>query len=126
MQKIILFISSVSGAFCVILGAFGAHAFKETLIANNYLNVFETAVRYQFYHTLVLLFIGLLMYRNNTKWIKYSALALIFGTLLFSGSLYLLSLSGQSFWGAITPLGGIFLILGWSFLGLGILNSSRS
>jgi uncharacterized membrane protein YgdD (TMEM256/DUF423 family) len=110
----------------VILGAFGAHTFKETLIANNYLDVFETAVRYQFYHTLVLLFIGMLMYRNNTKWIKYSALALIFGTLLFSGSLYLLSLSGQSFWGAITPLGGVFLILGWSFLGLGILNSSRS
>ncbi len=114
-QRIVLIISSVFGLLAVGLGAFGAHALKGVLTANGRLETYELATRYQFYHTLALLVVGLLMEKFPALGI--SALLFMIGMIIFSGSLYILSLTNQTWWGAITPIGGIFLLLGWASLG---------
>ncbi|WPP53133.1 DUF423 domain-containing protein [Catalinimonas niigatensis] len=116
MQKIILLSASAFGALSVMIGAFGAHALRATLEANGRLDTFETAVKYQFYHTLALLAIGLLMYRVSDKLLEYASLSMIGGILIFSGSLYLLCMTGIRWLGAITPIGGLLMIIGWILL----------
>lgn len=116
MQKIILLFASVLGAVSVMIGAFGAHALKATLEANGRLDTFETAVKYQFYHTLALLAIGLLMYKISDKLLEYAGLSMIGGILIFSGSLYILCITGIRWLGAITPIGGLLMIIGWVLL----------
>lgn len=113
---------TIAGFFAgtaVILGAFGAHALKEKLNVQQ-LQVFETGVKYQFYHAFALLAVGLLADKFNVPALNYSAWFFTAGILLFSGSLYLLStidingLSGiKSILGPITPIGGLSFILGW-------------
>lgn len=97
----------------VALGAFGAHALKNKLTPD-LLTIFETGVRYQFYHGLGLLFVGWLSTiqprANMAGW------AFTIGILIFSGSLYVLSLSGVRAWGAVTPLGGFAFLVGWLIL----------
>ena len=122
MQRTIFLIAAIFGVLGVSLGAFGAHALKQFLTDTGSLATYETAVRYQFYHTLLLILVGILMFRIDSKWLKYSALSIILGVLFFSGSLYLLCFTQQAFWGPITPIGGLLLILGWGFLGLAIFN----
>jgi uncharacterized membrane protein YgdD (TMEM256/DUF423 family) len=116
MQKIILLSASAFGALSVMIGAFGAHALRASLEASNRLDTFETAVKYQFYHTLALLAIGLLMYRLSDKLLGYAGLSMIGGVLIFSGSLYILCLTGVRWLGAITPIGGLLMIIGWVLL----------
>ncbi|WKN33652.1 DUF423 domain-containing protein [Porifericola rhodea] len=116
MQKLILLSASAFGALSVMIGAFGAHALRASLEASNRLDTFETAVKYQFYHTLALLVIGLLMYRIQDKLLDYAGLSMIVGILIFSGSLYILCLSGLRWLGAITPIGGLLMIIGWVLL----------
>lgn len=108
----------------VILGAFGAHALKE-LLSNNQLSSFETAVRYQMYHGLTLLFLGFAFDKIQ----KSAVISKLFisGTLLFSVSIYLLSLqevigTSLSFLGPITPIGGTLLIAAWFILLLSLLK----
>ena len=111
MQKrTILSFVGILGALAVGLGAFGAHALKEVLAQNGYTEVFKTANQYHFYHTFALALIALLPQPERYKWAAY---CFIIGIILFSGSLYLLSLSKIGFLGAITPLGGVFFIVGW-------------
>ena len=113
--KRILQLAGLSGALAVGLGAFGAHSLEALLIQNGRLDTFQTAVNYHFYHTLALLGIGILAtIKPNWKGIAFSAWCMVLGILIFSGSLYLLSLSGITWLGAITPLGGLAFILGWS------------
>jgi uncharacterized membrane protein YgdD (TMEM256/DUF423 family) len=98
----------------VALGAFAAHGLKETL-DSDMLAVFETGVRYHMYHALGLLLIGLLTDRlGPVKLIIWSGRLLHIGIILFSGSLYALSLTGLSWFGPITPLGGIAFLAGWA------------
>jgi len=104
------------GALAVIIGAFGAHAFKSILAAKDTLQTFETASKYHFYHTLALLLTAILIGRNQSSWLNYAAFSFTIGTLIFSGSLYTLSLTGQTKWGAIAPIGGILLVAGWVML----------
>lgn len=99
-----------------MIGAFGAHALRATLEAQGRLETFETAVKYQFYHTLALLIIGLLMYRISDKLLGYAGYSMIGGVIIFSGSLYILCLSGVRWLGAITPIGGVLMIVGWALL----------
>ena len=106
-----------------MIGAFGAHALKATLEAHNRLETFETAVKYQFYHSLALLALGVLMLHFQHKAFTISGYGFIAGILIFSGSLYVLSLTGITKFGAITPLGGLALILGWASLAWGIYKS---
>jgi uncharacterized membrane protein YgdD (TMEM256/DUF423 family) len=111
----ILQLAGLSGALAVGLGAFGAHSLEALLIQNGRLDTFQTAVNYHFYHTLALFGIGILAtLKANWKGIAFSAWCMVLGILIFSGSLYVLSLTGITWLGAITPLGGLAFILGWS------------
>lgn len=117
-----LLIASFSGVLAVALGAFGAHALKPLLVENGRLDTYELAVRYHFYHTLSLLAIGLLMDRYNPKTLAWSALVMVIGMFLFSGSLYVLALVNTTSVALITPLGGLFLIGGWGLLFYSVLK----
>jgi uncharacterized membrane protein YgdD (TMEM256/DUF423 family) len=115
--KRILQLAGLSGALAVGLGAFGAHSLEALLIQNGRLETFQTAVNYHFYHTLALFGIGVLaLLKPNWKIISFAAWCFVLGIVIFSGSLYVLSLSGITWLGAITPLGGLAFILGWSSL----------
>jgi uncharacterized membrane protein YgdD (TMEM256/DUF423 family) len=109
---------AVNAAIAVALGAFGAHALKEKL-SEHYLAVWETAVQYQMFHALALIAVGILMSPTlfgsitQLSWAGYLILA---GIIIFSGSLYVLSLSGIGILGAITPIGGVAFIAGWIML----------
>ena len=116
MQKLVLLTAATLGGLSVGIGAFGAHALRSTLEANGRLETFETATKYQFYHTLALLAIGILMYHLPDKRLGYAAVTMVGGIVVFSGSLYILSLTGTRWWGAVTPLGGVLLIAGWVLL----------
>ena len=110
----ILQLAGISGALAVGLGAFGAHSLEELLIQTNRLETFHTAVNYHFYHTLALLGIGILgTLKPEWKGLGFSAWCMILGILIFSGSLYILCLTGLTWLGGITPLGGLAFILGW-------------
>lgn len=119
MKNLVLTVASFYGLTSVILGAFGAHAFKKFLPAEK-LASFEVGVRYQMYHAIVLLAIGLFF--NFTNGMERSAAwCIIAGTLVFSGSIYLLSFADHwganlKFLGPITPLGGLLMIIGWGIL----------
>jgi uncharacterized membrane protein YgdD (TMEM256/DUF423 family) len=103
-------IGALSGALSVALGAFGAHALKDTL-APEQLAVWTTAVHYQALHALALIAFGAVAERWSTR--SCAAWCFLIGTLLFSGSLYALSLGAPRWSGAITPFGGVAFIAGW-------------
>jgi uncharacterized membrane protein YgdD (TMEM256/DUF423 family) len=118
MSKTFLVIAALLGALSVTLGAFAAHGLKK-VVPPETVATFETGVRYQFYHTFALLFIGLMMERMQSQWLTWAGYAFIIGIILFSGSLYLLtalkatSAVGIKGIGIITPFGGLFFIAGW-------------
>jgi uncharacterized membrane protein YgdD (TMEM256/DUF423 family) len=96
----------------VALGAFGAHALRGRL-SPEMLTVFETGVRYHFYHALALFAVAWLAETHPDSYVTAAGWAFVFGILVFSGSLYTLSISGVRWWGAITPIGGIAFLVGW-------------
>lgn len=109
----------------VLLGAFGAHALKAILPEKS-MNIFETGVRYEFYHAIGLICVGIIYKDFKNKLVMVSGRLIIIGTFLFSGSLYLLTaivsakISGVNWVGIFTPIGGCFLIMGWLLLILGL------
>lgn len=114
------------GLLAVVLGAFGAHALKETLTTDQLLS-FETAVRYQMYHVIVLLFVNMYDGFSSTQKNRASFL-FILGIFLFSGSIYciqLTSITAKSIW-FVTPLGGLFFIVGWIYLILLFIKKIRN
>ncbi len=116
MAKLFITLASLSGMLAVMLGAFGAHALKGRLDAYA-AGVFETAVQYHFYHSLALLAVGVIaLSQPQTVLLKSSAWLFLIGIVVFSGSLYLLSVTGVRWLGAITPLGGLAFIGGWACL----------
>lgn len=120
MIRLVLIIASLYGGLAVCTGAFGAHALGSQL-SERMLSVWHTAVQYQIYHALALLAVGLLMRLGFTGTpITLAAWAFILGTLLFSGSLYLLATTGLKALGPVTPIGGMMLIIGWITLLIGI------
>jgi uncharacterized membrane protein YgdD (TMEM256/DUF423 family) len=126
MNKQIIITAAIYGGLAVITGAFGAHALKSKLEPAQ-LEVWHTAVQYQFYHVFALLFLSTLNPLGNNM-LEWSYYFFTFGVVLFSGSLYLLSSRSATGWdwvkflGPITPLGGLFFILGWITLGLDVLK----
>lgn len=124
MHKHYLTIACFLGAITVALGAFGAHALKA-LVDEHSLAVYDTAVRYQFFHTLALAIAGLMYQTHPNKLVRLSGQFFLLGILCFSGSLYLLTYkavigsNGFAWAGPITPIGGLFFITGWILLGLG-------
>jgi len=122
MDRVFITIGALSGMLAVAAGAFGAHALRDRLSADM-LSVFLTGAQYQMYHALALFGVGMLLGRFSTEGSPFvSAAGWLFlaGTVLFSGSLYALSLSGTTWLGAITPLGGIAFLLGWLALAIGV------
>lgn len=117
-------VAAIFGFFAVSIGAFGAHALKDTLITHDTLAIFNTGVQYHFYHSLALLFLSLLASKNQCRHIKRSAMAFSIGIIIFSGSLYTLALTGIKTFGAITPIGGLAFLVGWTFLFLAKLKKS--
>ena len=119
-----LTITSVLGVLTIVLGAFGAHVLKETLTIDG-LQSFETAVRYQMYHVLVLLFVNTYTGFSDRKRKQISWVFFI-GILLFSGSIYaiqLTSITAKNSW-FITPLGGVFFMLGWILMAVSFLKKN--
>jgi uncharacterized membrane protein YgdD (TMEM256/DUF423 family) len=111
-------------ALATLLGAFAAHGLQNRLSIQQ-LHVFETGVRYHFYHALGLLGIGLASQHFQSGSMTVAAMLVGAGIVLFSGSLYLLSFGGPRFLGPITPLGGLALIAGWVAFAYGVWSSSR-
>jgi len=109
---------AVLGMVGVGMGAFGAHALEKLLQANGRQSTYETAVQYQFIHALAILFVSSALRRWPVNLAKASGIFFIVGTILFSGSLYILAIFNLPFMGAVAPIGGIALILGWLCLGL--------
>jgi uncharacterized membrane protein YgdD (TMEM256/DUF423 family) len=122
-SHVILAAGAISGFIAVAAGAFGAHGLKARLTPD-LLTTFEIGARYQMYHALLLVLIGVLATSRSAAAYSASAWLLIAGTVLFSGSLYVLALSGQRWLGAITPLGGLCFLLGWLALAYSALRSS--
>ena len=119
MKNITLIIGATYGMLSVILGAFGAHAFKKILSVER-LTSFETGVKYQMYHALLLLIIGF-FFKFDTGIEKWASWCIILGVLLFSFSIYFLSFQevlgvNLKFLGLITPIGGLLMIVGWALL----------
>ena len=125
MHKGYLRLAMLLGALAVILGAFGAHGLKK--VAPEYaVSIFETGVRYQFYHVFALALTAILWKEYPNKWILRAGVVFVIGMAFFSGSLYLLTwfisaqVNGSRWVGPVTPVGGLFLIAGWICLALGI------
>jgi uncharacterized membrane protein YgdD (TMEM256/DUF423 family) len=110
-----MLIGAIYGLLGVVAGAFGAHALRGQL-SEEMLAIYRTAVEYQFWHALALLAVGLLARQAAGAWLTASGVAFTLGVLVFSGSLYVLALSGIRVLGAVTPLGGVALIVGWACL----------
>lgn len=120
--KTVLMTTGILGILSVAIGAFGAHGLKDFLIENGRLDTFETAVKYQFYHTLALLGLGVFMVKHEHKYLSYAAVSMLAGIVIFSGSLYFLCMTNIGVAGAITPIGGLAFICGWLFFILGVRN----
>jgi uncharacterized membrane protein YgdD (TMEM256/DUF423 family) len=111
-MRLFLAAAAISGALAVLLGAFGAHLLKQ-MITPEMLEVYKTGVQYHFYHTLVLLAVGILYRQHPSGILKWSGYLFIAGIVIFSGFLYLLAITGTKALGMIVPIGGITLVAGW-------------
>ena len=122
MDKPLGTLGAFFGGLAVAAGAFGAHGLRGRL-APDLLTVFETGARYQMYHALALLALALLLERRPSGTLRAAGWCFAGGTVVFSGSLYLLALSGAAWWGAVTPLGGVALLAGWGLFAYGLWRS---
>ncbi|SFW28880.1 DUF423 domain-containing protein [Nitrosovibrio sp. Nv17] len=119
MARIFLVLGAINAALCIALGAFGSHGLKQRLSADM-LAVYQTGVQYHFYHALGLLAVGLALQRfPASRPIVLSGWLMLAGIVLFSVSLYALSLTGIRGLGAVTPVGGVAFLLAWASLAYG-------
>ncbi|TXK80045.1 DUF423 domain-containing protein [Paenibacillus sp. N3.4] len=122
MMKLFILLGSLNAFLSVALGAFGAHYLKQKLTADK-LEVFHTGVQYHMIHAIGLIVIALLAEKlGNSSLVNASGWAIFIGIILFSGSLYALSLTGLKFFGPITPLGGVSFLVGWVLLAIAALK----
>ncbi|RYY18880.1 MAG: DUF423 domain-containing protein [Chitinophagaceae bacterium] len=130
MHKGFLITGALLAAIAVALGAFGAHGLKK-IVPVETISTFDTGVKYQFYHCLALLLVAMLFEKYPGAWMSYAGYAFIAGILLFSGSLYVLTLLkatgtvGLNGIGIITPFGGLFLITGWILMAVAFMKGAR-
>lgn len=122
-SRVLMAIAALLGALSVAGGAFGSHALRDRL-SDRALEIFDLGTRYQMYHALAMLLVGVLLSRAETAQtlLTTAGTAFLVGILVFSGSLYALSLSGITWLGAITPLGGVAFLVGWVCLAIAALN----
>lgn len=118
MDKKFIMFGSINAGLAVALGAFGAHGLKH-LLTPEYLAIYQTGVHYHLIHALGLLCVGIIAQKfTPSVWLYSAGYCLLAGIILFSGSLYALSLSELRFLGVITPFGGLSFLLGWGCLGI--------
>ena len=115
----VLLLSALFGFFSVVLGAFGAHGLKPILDEKS-LAIYRTGVEYQYYHTFALALVGILGLHFQEEWLRVCGFLFVAGIFLFSGSLYILALTGVRTWGMVTPVGGILFLAGWGGLIYGL------
>jgi len=115
MDRLFLGLGSASALIAVALGAFGAHGLRARIVPDM-LTTFEIGVRYQMYHALALLAVGAVAGRLPPGAVSAAGWLFVAGTVIFSGSLYTLALTGQRWLGAVTPLGGLAFLAGWAVL----------
>lgn len=123
-ERTALVTGAILAGLAVVGGAFGAHWLRDKVGPAD-LAVYETGVRYQMYHALGLLLTARLLPRRTTSFLKATYWLFCAGSVLFSGSLYVLALTGQRWAGAITPLGGVALLAGWACFAAGCLRPRR-
>lgn len=121
--KRFIIIAALSAMISTLLGAFAAHSLNH-FFSDYQMRIFQTGVLYQFIHSIALLFIGILLLHINHPLIKRSGILFLVGIVLFSGSLYSLSLLQVNELGIITPFGGLAFILGWCLLAVGVYKSA--
>jgi uncharacterized membrane protein YgdD (TMEM256/DUF423 family) len=122
MDRVFLSLGAASAFVAVAAGAFGAHALRDRLSADM-LGTWQTAAAYQMYHALALLAVGIVLGRfssEGSQWLTAAGWLFVVGAALFSGSLYALALSGVTWLGAVTPLGGVAFLLGWAAVAIGV------
>ena len=124
MQRVFLIISAISGVVVVALGAFGAHALKSMLEANQRVDTFNTGIKYHMFHTIGLIAVAILLDRFPGRIMEVAGWSMIAGMLLFSGSLYVLSIANAPKLGMVAPFGGLAMILGWILLLLAVLRGN--
>lgn len=122
MDKLFFALGALFAFLAVALGAFGAHSLQGTF-ASGMAEVYETGVRYQFYHALGLFAVAFAITRWKDAPVSLAGWLFVAGIILFSGSLYVLSLTGVRWLGAITPLGGLAFLAGWAILGWTVLRA---
>jgi uncharacterized membrane protein YgdD (TMEM256/DUF423 family) len=138
-----IFVGALFCGLSVALGAFAAHGLNQVFsekyagktrevggqtvpLAAKFLNDFKTGAEYQMYHGLGLIATGLILERRASRVASVAAWSFVVGIILFSGSLYILTLTGVTKWGAVTPLGGIGFLVGWFFLSLSAIQKNSS
>lgn len=125
MKRIFAVIGAISGFLSVALGAFGAHGLRtakaDSSLGSDYLlEIWQTATQYQMIHTLALFIVVFsLIHLGQSRWTITAGWSFVTGIMIFSGSLYLLVLTELTWWGGVTPIGGVMLLVGWMLLGLG-------
>lgn len=124
MHKFFIQAGAILAGLAVALGAFGAHGLKNLLQQTGRTANFETAAQYQMYHALALVLLGLLMIHYPARQLVWAGWAFIIGIVFFSGSLYILSLTNVTKWGAVTPIGGLAFLAGWVLLLIGLWRSA--
>ena len=130
MNRNFLSVAALLGALSVALGAFAAHQLR-TMASADTVAIFETGVRYQFYHTFALFLVAFLSGQIHNKWMIWAGNSFIMGIILFCGSLYALTAlaiaesTHRTLVGIATPIGGIFFILGWIFLYVGVTKKEK-
>ena len=112
MDRVFFGLGAVSAMLAVGAGAFGAHALRAR-ISPEHLAIFETGARYQIYHALALLVVAWAVSRWPGSLPVFAGWLFVLGSILFSGSLYILALTGARWWGAVTPIGGLAFLCGW-------------
>lgn len=123
MSKIFIFIGSILAFFAVAFEAFGAHSLKPKL-SNEMFAAYQTAANYHMVHALALIIVGVISHWiNNSSMIQWSGLFLLLGIIFFSGSLYLLSITGLKWLGPITPIGGLCFLIGWLLLAIAVFRN---
>ena len=122
MSKLWLVLGATNAALGILMGAFAAHGLKAHLSAER-LSVFQTGVTYHLYHALGLMLIGIVAHQlGPSTWLRASGWAMFAGIVLFSGSLYVLSVTGFSFLGAVTPFGGLAFVVAWALAVIGLVR----
>lgn len=120
-MKLFIILGAVNAFIAVALGAFGAHGL-EGKISDHYLDVWETAVQYQMFHAAGLFVIGILMHVTDASLLNTAGWLMFAGIIFFSGSLYILAVTGVSILGAVTPIGGVLFLASWLLILIGFIK----